>query len=592
MAVCRPTSVLAILFVVVIGQQLNLPASRDVNAEYKGPDGHLFCNGSSTADFSGSWEYCGEENCNYCLMWSDNIFTCSFNGQLDNVTLLTTYCATFNEDTGSVEVGLCTYNEGNIHSNVHAYASLPSNVSELNEFMCGELFNRTGTLCGECKDGHYPLVYSFDMKCVECPNGNSNWWKFLLVAFLPLTIFFYVIFFCRVNIASSALFGFVWYCQMAFDPNMVKVFLMATRNRRSIQTFTRLVSLLYGIWNLDFFRSLDLGICLHGIDTLLALVLDLAVGFYPLLLMILTYSIIKLHSKGYRLIVFIWRPFGRISRAIDSNFSSKTSLIDAFVTFFLLTNAKFINISLGLLAPAKVFSINATACHNDTRLFYDAALPYFGSRHAPYAILAITVLTVFFLIPVLLLILYPFQWFQRLLSFFPFRWYILHTFMDSFYGCYKDGTQPGTCDCRQFASLFFAVRFLLYVIAPFAPNVMFFYYAAMLLILFSIFLINVQPYKTAVGHYSTINLVFILLLAMFFTSCVGYSQFSTGYFESEEDQHNLTLFFVLIIASAALFPLLYVSGIIIHWVYTHNRFGLKLLIQKMKAKMLSYEVLN
>ena len=103
------------------------------------------------------------------------------------MTLLTTYCATYSEDIGSVEVGSCTYNEGNIHStmsNAHIYTSLPHNVSELNEFMCGELFNRTGTLCGECKDGHYPLVYSFDMNCVECPDGNSNWWKFLLVAFL------------------------------------------------------------------------------------------------------------------------------------------------------------------------------------------------------------------------------------------------------------------------------------------------------------------------------------------------------------------------------------------------------------------------
>ena len=187
--------------------------------------------------------------------------------------------------------------------------------------------------------------------------------------------------------------------------------------------------------------------------------------------MILTYLVINLHSKGFRLLVFIWRPFGRISRAIDTNFSSKTSLIDAFVSFFLLTNVKFISISFSLLVPVKVFSLNAKSCQNDTlRLLYDATLPYFGSRHLPYAILAMSVLTVFVLLPTLLLILYPFRWFQRLLSFFPFRWYILHTFMDSFYGCYKDSTQPGTRDCRWFASLFFIVRILFYIIAVFATN--------------------------------------------------------------------------------------------------------------------------
>ena len=306
---------------------------------------------------------------------------------------------------------------------------------------------------------------------------------------------------------------------------MAKGLLVNTRRSTKIQSIGRFAGLIYEVWNLDFFRSLDLGICLHGIDTLLVLVLDLAVGFYPLLLMILTYFVVELYSKGFRPFVFIWRPFGRISRAIDANFSSRTSLIDAFVTFFLLTNVKFINISLSLLVPVKIVHINATACHDTLqRLFYDATLPYFGSRHLPYAILAITVLTVFVLVPVLLLILYPFRWFQRLLSFFPFRWYILHTFMDSFYGCYKDGTQPGTRDCRWFASLFFLVRFILYVIVPFAPDIMIFPYTAMLLVMFTVLLINVQPYRPSVGHYSTINAIFILLLAMVYTSCiVGYN---------------------------------------------------------------------
>ena len=37
------------------------------------------------------------------------------------------------------------------------YIQLPSNVSSLNEFMCG-LLNREGPLCGKCKDG-YGLRY-------------------------------------------------------------------------------------------------------------------------------------------------------------------------------------------------------------------------------------------------------------------------------------------------------------------------------------------------------------------------------------------------------------------------------------------------
>ena len=569
---------------VVADQGLASREYKAASAEWsESEDRYLFCNTStSSKQCKSPWSYCVEEDCNHCNLRPDNIFMC--NDSIGQVNLLSAYCATFNNDTGYIETGACIYNEGHIHSTIEqVYTALPSNVSELNEFMCGKLFNRTGTLCGKCKDGHYPLVYSFDMNCVECPNGNSNWWKFLLVAFLPLTIFFYVIFFCRVNITSSALFGFVWYCQMAFDPGSIKVILLKTTNTHNVQKMVRLLGTFYEIWNLDFFRSLARGICLYGVDTLVAHVLNLAVGFYPLLLMVLTYFVIKLHKKGFRPFVLAWRPFSRIFQAVDTN---KTSLIDAFVTFFLLTNVKFINISFDLLLPVKIFRMNATTCLNDTLgLFYDATVPYFGSRHLPYAILAITVLTIFVLMPILLLILYPFRWFQRLLNLFPFRWYILHTFMDSFYGCYKDGTQPGTHDCRWFASLFFIVRILIYVIIPFAPNLTFFPYAAMLLILFSILLFNVQPYKTGVEHYSTFNVKFILLLALLYTSCVGISA-------ANERDHKFTLLFLLSAVFTAIFPILYLVTIFFHWMYSNNHCGLKLLIQQVKAKICGYEVLS
>ena len=65
---------------------------------------------------------------------------------------------------------------------------------------------------------------------------------------------------------------------------------------------------LYGIWNLDFFRSFDLGICL-GTSTLQTLSLDLLVAVYPLLLMALSYALITLYDRNIRVLVIIWRPF-------------------------------------------------------------------------------------------------------------------------------------------------------------------------------------------------------------------------------------------------------------------------------------------
>ncbi len=128
--------------------------------------------------------------------------------------------------------------------------------------------------------------------------------------------------------------------------------------------------------------------------------------------------------------------------------------------FFCHNYVKFLSVSFDLLAPVVVYQLSSSGkLTNSWGFFYDATVPYFGERNLPYAIPAIGVLTLFVILPTLLLILYPFRCFQKYLNLLPFRWYILHTFMDTFHGCYKDGTEPGTHDCRWFVSVPFLVRF-------------------------------------------------------------------------------------------------------------------------------------
>ena len=89
-------------------------------------------------------------------------------------------CVTFDKAQALTHFGECVFRNavvGNRDSEIILqYYSLPSNVSELDDVMCGP-FNRTGMLCGKCKDGYYPLVNSLDVNCVQCPNGWSNLWK-------------------------------------------------------------------------------------------------------------------------------------------------------------------------------------------------------------------------------------------------------------------------------------------------------------------------------------------------------------------------------------------------------------------------------
>ena len=59
---------------------------------------------------------------------------------------------------------------------------------------CGK-YNRDSILCGDCLPGFSPLLYSYDMKCVNCTGQNMtyNWIKYIAVAYVPLTIFFFFV---------------------------------------------------------------------------------------------------------------------------------------------------------------------------------------------------------------------------------------------------------------------------------------------------------------------------------------------------------------------------------------------------------------
>ena len=354
------------------------------------------------------------------------------------------------------------------------------------------------------------------MNCVQCPNGMSNWWKYVLAAYLPLTLFFFIVVFFEVSITSH-LNGFVFCSQTLYLPIVIRTLLLATRENRQTQTTLRYVATFFGIWNLDFFRALKFTatICLKT-DTLQTLSLDFLVGAYPLLLLVVTYFLIGLHVK---LVVILWEPFGRLFGLFRKQWEIRTSLIDAFPPFFLLSSMKFLSVSFDLLVPMRVFQLNSTGGHDYTfRLYYDPTVPYLGHS---YAITAILVVVLFVLTPGILLLLYPLRLFQRFLNLFPIRWHILHTFVDSYQGCYKDGTEPGTRDCRGFASLFFLLRLFLMCIYAFSRDSTFFAVSTIAIILVALLFILAEPFKRNASHFSCEIVIFLLLHALVTVSLAG-----------------------------------------------------------------------
>ena len=541
--------------------------------------GSLSASLSNVLACSSPWTYCDNGTCK-CAD-SEEIL-CLPSGQS---LVHAGYCVTFEEAQALTQLGVCVYRnfvEDKDGVILLRYDSLPSNVSELNDVMCGP-FNRTGILCGKCKDGYYPLVNSLDVNCVQCPNGWSNLWKFVMVAFLPLTVFYFIILLFRVNATSSQLHGFIYCCQGIALPALLRGELLFASNKKGSELSVKTIGVLYGIWNLDFLRSLDLGICLP-VDTLTALALDVAVGVYPLLLILITYVLIKLYDRNFTPLVTVWRPFATFVGLFRRNWDIKTSLVDAFITFLYLCSVKFMSVSFDLLAPVQVKQLDSAGNVTESwHLYYDATIPYFGKKHIPYAVLTLSVLTLFVILPTLVLLLYPFACFQKVLNTLPIRQHVLHTFMDSFLGCYKDGTQPGTRDCRWFAAFLFSFRILAFLVGTVTLNASFYTLISMVLVLFSILMTMVQPFKKESKHLYSMTL-FTLLLALVYI-------ISLQIIVSLTLQPYYTQLFMVLSILVASLPLLYLSALIVHWLYGHRRFGGQL-VRTLQAWRHGYQTLN
>ena len=96
-----------------------------------------------------------------------------------------------------------------------------------------EDFNRAGVLCGDCKEGYSPLVFSYNLSCVKCPDGHKNWWKFILAGFVPLTFFYLFMVIFNINVTTSRLHGPVWFSQALAMPMLLHTIIHGVHNEQS-----------------------------------------------------------------------------------------------------------------------------------------------------------------------------------------------------------------------------------------------------------------------------------------------------------------------------------------------------------------------
>ena len=470
-----------------------------------------------------------------CVCEADYIqsfVTCSDRSPCLQVGVLQGYCITHTTlSNQTLIVGSCQYNIATFHSGIHGnsfYLDLPLDPTQVERAMCGS-YNRRGQLCGGCMENYSLPVYTYHPQCVECPKHTSNWGKYLAFSLLPQTVFFISVVTLRFRGMSPHVNGFILYSQLITPPPVLRAagtLLYNYRNddypsdRLSFKVVHAVLTF-HSVWNMDFFRLTYEPFCLHSnASALQILALDYVIAIYPLLLIVLIYALVKLYYQNWTPIVLLWKPFQRCSIWFRRGCNIQSSLIDAFATFLLLSYIKFLSVSLTFLFPALILDTKGEV-YTPNYLYYASTTEYLGSKHIPYFLLAIVTLSTFTLIPILLLCLYPCQWFQRCLNKHNLSFQALHIFMDAFQGSYKNGTN-GTKDYRCFAAGNLILMIAIYLSLICEMIFIKFWATISVLIVFLGALSICHPFKQ--DRHNKLYIIWLLLVLFFYSVTTPYSQ--------------------------------------------------------------------
>ena len=342
-----------------------------------------------------------------------------------------------------------------------ASIQIPINTTgaELNHITCDK-YNRQGTHCKQCKNGYGPVPFSDGFFCADCSESTHLWLLNLLLQLTMVTLMYLAVILFQIKGTSSPLNVIITYSQLCVCPFSVSIGVRVRMGCYLGVPMTTILLTIIGVFNLDVFRFVIPPMCistsLKSIDILL---FDYIIAFYPIFLTIFIYIAIELHDRNCRIAVYLTIPVKKFFNLFKRNWNPKTTILNTCVTFILLAYSKLLFTSINLLFAVRSYNSDGDVVPNSTVLLYDPAIRFLHSEHIPYAVLALSVMVIFVLLPPLLLILYPTRLFKRFLNCCGFkRWDILQVIADIFQGWYKDGTE-GTYDYRSLSAFYFLLRF-------------------------------------------------------------------------------------------------------------------------------------
>ena len=410
-------------------------------------------------------------------------------------------------------------------SNTLEYVVLPQDPQNLSNFLCGAT-NRKGVLCGDCIEGYGVAVNSEYFECVVCPEDHTyyNSVFYLLTEFLPVTLFFALVFVFSVSVTSGPLNSYIFFAQVittAVDVDadgIIPLQNVIERHKISYTTLTNVYSIPYDIWNMNFFKPLWPKFCLSPhLNTIDIYAIGYITAIYALILVIIFALILNLYNRGVSIVVCICRPLHQCLARFRQFSNVQPSVTGGVAVFILISYAKFVYVSLYLLKPTPLYHADNTIAYY--AFYADGNIKWIeNSAHAiVYIIIALCMLLTFVLLPPVVLFYPTFLrlieqlscWRLQLGKFYPSV--KMQSFMNEFHGCYKDGTNGGM-DCRWFASLYFCLRIGFFAVYCFTKTWYCKYTFQLLFFLFTAFLFAlIQPYRKA--WLNKLDMSMFLLLA-------------------------------------------------------------------------------
>ena len=359
-------------------------------------------------------------------------------------------CMTYDEELNTTIFGASFYCNTPYPSSNYYSLHVTRNTTAFNYDICAPL-NRQGRLCEQCKDGYMPVHCAYPQYCVK---NNLTYKVLFIMNILPTTIFFLAVLVLRIDVITPPASSFILFNQYLYYLFSIRYDPIVPKGPYS--TIAKLINSFYGLLNLNYFNELLPYTCLYYSGSEIAnLLLAYFRGIYPFLLVVVTYICIELHARNFWPLIILWRPFGKCFTKLRWKWDIKYSVLNALITFVMLSYCQLGVISSGILQPVQLFTPNGTALPT-LYSYFAPSVKFLRKEHLPAAIVAIVFAIPLFAFPFFLL-LYPFRCFQNLLERLRLNRHGLQAFMDKFQGHFKNGT-GGTSDWRAFSAVYFFAR--------------------------------------------------------------------------------------------------------------------------------------